>query len=130
MNSKPPTNKEVATLVEYARMRIRELGSPPTLVELEEFCECVRVKLPVLTHDQSIEIVRLALHNVPMQKSSATCETIPTPMGRPPKLTSQQQADALQRLGSGESQTAIAKSYGVDPATISRLRSDKWYLRG
>jgi hypothetical protein len=129
MTLKPPTNREVATLVEYVRKRIGDIGSPPTLVELEEFAECVRVKLPVLTQDQAIEIVRLALNPV-VHEPIPSCETVPINMGRPHKLTPEQQADVLQRLGSGESQAAIAQSYCVDPATISRLRSDKWHLKG
>jgi hypothetical protein len=124
---KPPTCAEVAALVEYVKKRIRELGAPPTLVELEDFMECVRVKLPVLTQDQSIEIVRLALNNTPLQNSITS---IPLTTGRPSKLTPEQQADALQRLGRGETQADIARSYRVDATTIGRLRSDKWNLKG
>jgi hypothetical protein len=126
MNAKPATKREVAALVEYVRSRISELGYPPRLVELEEFCECLRVKLPVLTGEQAIEIVRLALH----YKNIVIAEAVPVIMGRPRKLTPEQQADALQRLGRGESQESIGKSLGVDDNTIGRLRSNKWNLRG
>jgi DNA invertase Pin-like site-specific DNA recombinase len=43
-------------------------------------------------------------------------------MGRSPKLSDYQQAEALKRLAAGESCRAIAKSYRVHHATISRLR--------
>jgi hypothetical protein len=137
-NRHPPTNKEVAALVEYVKKRIKELKATPSLVELEDFMECLRIKLPVLTEDQAMEIVRLALHNVPVQNSitsmglvpNPSCETIPLTTGRPSKLTPEQKVDALQRLGSGETQADVAKSYGVDATIIGRLRSDKWNLKG
>jgi DNA invertase Pin-like site-specific DNA recombinase len=40
--------------------------------------------------------------------------------GRPRKLTHQRQ-EALKRIADGETYTAIARSYAVDPNTISRL---------
>jgi hypothetical protein len=126
-NRHPPTNKEGAALVDYVKKRIRELNTTPTLVELEDFMECVGVKLPVLKQDQAIEIVRLALHNTLLQNSITS---IPLTKGRPSKLTPEQQADALQRLGRGETQADIARSCGVDATTIGRLRIDKWNLKG
>ena len=42
--------------------------------------------------------------------------------GRKPKLTTYQQAEALQRLEAGESARSIGKTYRVHHATISRLR--------
>jgi len=44
-------------------------------------------------------------------------------MGRPPKLTPQQQAEARQRRTEGATLKELAKSYNVGPATISRLGS-------
>jgi len=41
--------------------------------------------------------------------------------GRPRKLTAHQRDEALQRLRQGETQADIARTYNVDPATISRL---------
>src|SRR5262249_29610955 len=41
--------------------------------------------------------------------------------GRPRKLTAHQRDEALQRLRQGETQADVARSYAVDPATISRL---------
>jgi DNA invertase Pin-like site-specific DNA recombinase len=41
--------------------------------------------------------------------------------GRRPKLTKHQQAEALARIGEGETLTAIARSYNVSHMTISRL---------
>jgi DNA invertase Pin-like site-specific DNA recombinase len=38
------------------------------------------------------------------------------------KLSPFQQQEALARLDAGESQAAIAQTYGVDQATISRLQ--------
>ena len=38
------------------------------------------------------------------------------------KLNSFQKQEALARLAAGESQSVIAKTYGVDPATILRLQ--------
>src|SRR3954465_11688954 len=44
-------------------------------------------------------------------------------MGRPPKLTPQQQAEACRRRAEGGNLGELAKSYNVGVATISRLRS-------
>ena len=44
-------------------------------------------------------------------------------MGRPPKLTPQQQAEARRRRAAGATLAELAKSYNVGVATISRLRS-------
>jgi DNA invertase Pin-like site-specific DNA recombinase len=41
--------------------------------------------------------------------------------GRPRKLTAHQRDEALQRLRHSETQAGIARTYNVDPATISRL---------
>jgi DNA invertase Pin-like site-specific DNA recombinase len=41
--------------------------------------------------------------------------------GRPHKLTPHQRREALKRIDDGETFTAIARSYAVDPITISRL---------
>jgi DNA invertase Pin-like site-specific DNA recombinase len=41
--------------------------------------------------------------------------------GRPAALTAHQRAKALQRLGSGEAQADVARSFSVSQATISRL---------
>jgi DNA invertase Pin-like site-specific DNA recombinase len=41
--------------------------------------------------------------------------------GRKPKLSAFQREEALRRRASGETMTAIAKSYAVDVSTISRL---------
>lgn len=43
-------------------------------------------------------------------------------MGRPPKLTPQQQAEARRRRAEGATLKELARSYNVAPATISRLR--------
>ena len=42
--------------------------------------------------------------------------------GRPAVLTPHQRAEALQRLGNGEAQADVARSFNVSQATISRLR--------
>jgi DNA invertase Pin-like site-specific DNA recombinase len=42
--------------------------------------------------------------------------------GRPPKLSTYQRQEALQRLAAGETQTDIARSYGVSHVTIGRLQ--------
>jgi DNA invertase Pin-like site-specific DNA recombinase len=44
-------------------------------------------------------------------------------MGRPPKLTPQQQAEARRRRAEGATLKELAKSYKVGRATISRLRA-------
>jgi DNA invertase Pin-like site-specific DNA recombinase len=41
--------------------------------------------------------------------------------GRPRKLNPHQRGEALERIEAGETYTAIARSYAVDPNTISRL---------
>ena len=42
-------------------------------------------------------------------------------MGRPPKLTPQQQKEARRRRAEGETLKELAKSYNVGKSTISRL---------
>jgi DNA invertase Pin-like site-specific DNA recombinase len=42
-------------------------------------------------------------------------------MGRPPKLTTQQQKEARRRRAEGATLKELAKSYKVGAATISRL---------
>jgi DNA invertase Pin-like site-specific DNA recombinase len=42
-------------------------------------------------------------------------------MGRPPKLTPQQQAEARRRRAEGATLKELARSYNVGRATISRL---------
>jgi DNA invertase Pin-like site-specific DNA recombinase len=42
--------------------------------------------------------------------------------GRPPKLSTYQRQEALRRLAAGETQTDIARSYGVSHVTIGRLQ--------
>jgi DNA invertase Pin-like site-specific DNA recombinase len=46
-------------------------------------------------------------------------------MGRKPKLDAYQQAEAVKRLAAGESCRAVARSYRVHHATISRLADEK-----
>ena len=41
--------------------------------------------------------------------------------GRPPKLTTNQRREALDRLAAGETQADVARTFGVDPTTIGRL---------
>jgi DNA invertase Pin-like site-specific DNA recombinase len=43
-------------------------------------------------------------------------------MGRPPKLTSNQRAEALESMANGEPCSDIARSYNVSHLTISRLQ--------
>ena len=42
-------------------------------------------------------------------------------IGRPQKLMPNQRQEALQRLGSGETQANVARSYGLSQATIRRM---------
>ena len=42
-------------------------------------------------------------------------------MGRKPKLSAHQQAEARERIAKGEATRDLAKSYGVSVSTISRL---------
>jgi DNA invertase Pin-like site-specific DNA recombinase len=44
-------------------------------------------------------------------------------MGRPPKLTSAQKAEARRRLAEGATLAELARSYDVGKSTISRLRA-------
>jgi DNA invertase Pin-like site-specific DNA recombinase len=47
-------------------------------------------------------------------------------MGRPPKLTPQQQKEARRRRAEGATLKELAKSYNVGRATISRLTVSRW----
>ena len=42
---------------------------------------------------------------------------------RPAKLSQHQRAEALERLAKGETLVDVARTYGVDPTTIGRLKS-------
>ena len=42
-------------------------------------------------------------------------------IGRPKKLMPDQCKEALQRLESGESRAAVARSYGLSQATVNRM---------
>jgi len=42
--------------------------------------------------------------------------------GRPPKLTTFQRQEAMERLHNGESQANVARAYNINPAAICRLR--------
>jgi hypothetical protein len=44
-------------------------------------------------------------------------------MARKPKLTLHQQAEAIRRRDGGEAMREIARTFGVQHATISRLRA-------
>src|SRR6266403_2201258 len=50
--------------------------------------------------------------------------------GRPRKLTPHQRDEALHRLAQGETQADIARTYNVDPATISRLAAASPFEQG
>jgi DNA invertase Pin-like site-specific DNA recombinase len=50
--------------------------------------------------------------------------------GRPRKLTPHQRDEALHRLAQGETQADIARTYNVDPATISRLAAASPFEHG
>src|SRR5205823_4980018 len=41
--------------------------------------------------------------------------------GRRPKLNAYQRAEALKRLDAGEPQSAVARTFGIDQSTVSRL---------
>jgi DNA invertase Pin-like site-specific DNA recombinase len=43
--------------------------------------------------------------------------------GRPSALTAHQRAEALQRLGNGDAQADVARTFNVSQATISRLQA-------
>ena len=45
-------------------------------------------------------------------------------IGRRPKLTEDQKKEVVKRFENGETQTAIARAYGVDPATIAKALAD------
>jgi len=51
-------------------------------------------------------------------------------LGRPRKLTAHQRDETLQRLRQGETQADIARTYNVDPATISRLAAASPFKHG
>jgi hypothetical protein len=51
------------------------------------------------------------------------CEKNGQRMGRKPKLTEEQQAEARKRRAEGATLTELARSYGVGKSTISRLKA-------
>jgi DNA invertase Pin-like site-specific DNA recombinase len=50
--------------------------------------------------------------------------------GRPRKMTPHQRQEALQRLAAGETMTDVARTYNVDPGTISRLAASSPFEHG
>jgi DNA invertase Pin-like site-specific DNA recombinase len=50
--------------------------------------------------------------------------------GRPRKMTPHQRQEALQRLAAGETMTDVARTYNVDPGTISRLAAASPFEHG
>jgi DNA invertase Pin-like site-specific DNA recombinase len=50
--------------------------------------------------------------------------------GRPRKMTLHQRQEALQRLAAGETMTDVARTYNVDPGTISRLAASSPFEHG
>ena len=51
-------------------------------------------------------------------------------MGRTPKLTEAQQAEARKRRAEGATLAELARSYGVGKSTISRARRNSWICVG
>src|SRR5919197_419493 len=49
--------------------------------------------------------------------------------GRPRKMTPHQRQEALQRLAADETMTDVARTYNVDPGTISRLAASSPFER-
>ena len=43
--------------------------------------------------------------------------------GRPPKMTAHQRREALRRMNAGESIVDLARTFGVDRATLYRLQA-------
>ena len=43
--------------------------------------------------------------------------------GRPPKMTAHQRREALRRMNAGESIVDLARTFGVDQATLYRLQA-------
>jgi DNA invertase Pin-like site-specific DNA recombinase len=50
--------------------------------------------------------------------------------GRPRKMTPHQRQEALHRLAAGETMTDVARTYNVDPGTISRLAASSPFEHG
>jgi len=50
--------------------------------------------------------------------------------GRPRKLTPHQRQEAVQRLQAGETMADVARTYAVDPSTISRLAAGSPFAQG
>jgi DNA invertase Pin-like site-specific DNA recombinase len=48
--------------------------------------------------------------------------------GRPRKMTPHQRQEAIQRLSAGETQADVARTYGVDAATICRLAASSPFV--
>jgi DNA invertase Pin-like site-specific DNA recombinase len=50
--------------------------------------------------------------------------------GRPRKLTPHQREEVLQRLAAGELQADVARSFAIDPATVSRMAAASPFGQG
>lgn len=131
---KPATEAELAQLLEWTR---KKLTPNPSLMELHELVECLRVKLQVLSKEQARGIVRYALQTKPPPPPPPPDDHQPPPLikrvGEPmPVRRAHGNAKlpdhiVLQIYHATGTQAQIASEYGVAQSQVSDIRSKRSY---
>lgn len=113
-------SRDTTDLLVIAR-QVRETGAglrslaEPFLDTTSDFAEIVLAILGVAAKLERRRIIERTAHG------RATAKAQGVKFGRKPKLTHHQQCEAAARVAAGEPQRAVARSYNVSQATISRL---------
>src|SRR3954452_13143362 len=105
----------IARQMKQAGAGLRSLAEP-FLDTTSDFAEIVLAILGVAAKLERRRILERTAHG----RASAKAQGVK--FGRKPKLTPHQQREAAKRVAAGEPQRAVARSYNVSQATISRLR--------
>src|SRR4051794_19822392 len=105
----------IAREMQRAGAGIRSLAEP-FLDTTSDFAEIVLAILGVAAKLERRRILERTAHG----RASAKAQGVK--FGRKPKLTPHQQREAAKRVAAGEPQRAVARSYNVSQATISRLK--------
>src|SRR4051794_4304642 len=104
----------MARQMKQAGAGLRSLAEP-FLDTTSDFAEIVLAILGVAAKLERRRILERTAHG----RASAKAQGVK--FGRKPKLTPHQQREAAKRVAAGEPQRAVARSYNVSQATISRL---------
>jgi DNA invertase Pin-like site-specific DNA recombinase len=102
--------------MQRAGARLRSLAEP-VLDTTGDFAELVLAMLGVAAKLER----RRILERIARGRDDAKAKGVK--FGRKPKLTPHQAREARERIGQGETQRSVVRTYNVSQATISRLPS-------